>query len=533
MSTRGLRVRLGLFVFLACVLFGALILMFGSLPNLFQNTDTYTVRFTDAPGLTPGAPVRRSGVRIGEVRDITLDEEKGIVRVTLAIRRPYTIRKNDQATLVLGLLGSDAAIDFLPRPVEAGEPVDRDAVAPGAELVGMRSATVGTLLRGASEVVPSTQETLADIRKSIQRLEKLAARVEKTVPIAEETLKEYTALAKRAQSSIPQLEKTNAQAQEFLRSASGVIPEIERTAEQYRLLAQDTRAAIPEVMKTTKEIGELAKGIQNTLPSIERTVEEFRDLGAEVRKVLPTVRSGIDDLASTARTAQKLIEDLSVFWQANRDTITESLNSIKTTLVQINRLVSDENINKVTTTLTNVRSASDSFPKIAQNTTDITDQGRTTVRQLNELLKQVEKPLADFQKAMADAQKVFADAQRISKPFGDRADRLARNVDESVEKLNQTLSDVRGLMTALDRADGTFKKLLTDPSLYYNIDATVGTVLKLVPRFDRILKDFETFADKLARHPESIGLGGVVRPGSGLKNPPTPPITHPTYSPNR
>jgi hypothetical protein len=25
------------------------------------------------------------------------------------------------------------------------------------------------------------------------------------------------------------------------------------------------------------------------------------------------------------------------------------------------------------------------------------------------------------------------------------------------------------------------------------------------------------FADKVARHPESLGVGGVVRPGSGLK----------------
>jgi hypothetical protein len=44
----------------------------------------------------------------------------------------------------------------------------------------------------------------------------------------------------------------------------------------------------------------------------------------------------------------------------------------------------------------------------------------------------------------------------------------------------------------------------------------------MTPRIDRILKDFETFADKLARHPEAIGLGGVVWPGSGLKDPPTP-----------
>jgi hypothetical protein len=64
------------------------------------------------------------------------------------------------------------------------------------------------------------------------------------------------------------------------------------------------------------------------------------------------------------------------------------------------------------------------------------------------------------------------------------------------------------------------------------VDATAASVLKLLPRIDRILKDFETFADKLARHPEAIGIGGVVHPSDGLKNAPTPPITPPVYQSN-
>ena len=54
---------------------------------------------------------------------------------------------------------------------------------------------------------------------------------------------------------------------------------------------------------------------------------------------------------------------------------------------------------------------------------------------------------------------------------------------------------------------------------------------KLAARADRILKDFETFADKLARHPESLGLGGVVRPSAGLKDPPHYPVVQPYYPP--
>jgi hypothetical protein len=32
----------------------------------------------------------------------------------------------------------------------------------------------------------------------------------------------------------------------------------------------------------------------------------------------------------------------------------------------------------------------------------------------------------------------------------------------------------------------------------------------------------ETFADKLARHPELLGVRGAIRPSEGLKQPPQP-----------
>ena len=80
-------------------------------------------------------------------------------------------------------------------------------------------------------------------------------------------------------------------------------------------------------------------------------------------------------------------------------------------------------------------------------------------------------------------------------------------------------------------ADGTLQKLMSDPSLYNNIDAASCQVLKMMPQLNRILEDFGTFADKLARHPEKLGLGGAVRPSDGLKSPPTPPLPPPGLVP--
>lgn len=548
MSSRNQRIRLGIFVLFTTLLFASLIIMFGSLPTFFQRSTLYTIRFTDAPGLGAGAPVRRSGVRIGEVRDIALDEENDVVRVRIAIRPPYSIRKNDQATLITGLLGSDSSIDFMPKSVDPGEPVDRSPYQPGDEIPGVRAATVGTLLKGASEVVPTTQETLADIRKSIQRLEKLAARVEKSVPLAEDTMRAYRDLARRTQNSIPELEKTNSQAQEFLRGAREILPEIQRTAEQYRQLGKNADQALPEILKTNKEIADLARGIKEALPTAERTAEEIRDLVSDVRKMRPKFEGVLDDVGATARQATKLMEEFDVFWQSNREKVSETLTSLKRTFEQASKLISDDNINKVNATLTNLRTASDSFPKISRNAEDISEQGKTTVRRLNSSLEKLDKPLSDLPALLSDIQKFvnnanasLGDINKLTRPLGESSERITRNVDEAAQKLNDTLGDIRALMRTIDKSNGLLQKILTDPSLYNNLDAAAVMVVKMIPRFDRILKDFEIFADKLARHPESLGLGGVVRPGNGLKNPPTPPINtqpqppllHTPYSPRK
>jgi phospholipid/cholesterol/gamma-HCH transport system substrate-binding protein len=108
-------------------------------PN-FRRSTTYTVLFNEAPGVAPGTPVRRSGVRIGEVRETTLDDATGVVRVVLALDAGNTIHKNEVPTLVTSLIGTDATIDFLPKMPPEGKEVDRSPWPPGSVIRGERPA---------------------------------------------------------------------------------------------------------------------------------------------------------------------------------------------------------------------------------------------------------------------------------------------------------------------------------------------------------------------------------------------------------
>src|ERR1043165_9141647 len=114
MNDQAIRFRFGIFVLASLILLAVLIILFGGFPSYFKQTNAYTIEFNNAQGVSPGTPVRRSGVRIGEVRSVELENVTGKVRVGISVESKYTLRKGDRPTLSQGLLSNDATISFLP-----------------------------------------------------------------------------------------------------------------------------------------------------------------------------------------------------------------------------------------------------------------------------------------------------------------------------------------------------------------------------------------------------------------------------------
>ena len=233
-----MKVQIGILVLGGFLLLGTLVIMFGSIPGLFKSVNQYQVSFNDAPGISAGAPVRRSGVRIGQVSHITLDDKNGQVIVVLTIERSYKIRKYEQPTLVTGLLGNDSSIDLIPKDDDMIDP-NREEVALGTTIEGVRAANVASLLNRASDIVPSTQETLNEMSKSIQKLEKIAPKVE-------EALKEFTTTAKKIQEVVPEVKKT-------LDEYSAVARQYNRIGERVDLLIQANQDKIVKIIDVAAE----------------------------------------------------------------------------------------------------------------------------------------------------------------------------------------------------------------------------------------------------------------------------------------
>ncbi|NND90396.1 MAG: outer membrane lipid asymmetry maintenance protein MlaD [Granulosicoccus sp.] len=91
MNSRAIEVLVGLFMLL---FLGAMFVLAMKVSNLtsFTSTSGYTLvaKFENVGGLKPRAPVAASGVKVGEVSDITYDPETFEASVTLTIDNRFS-----------------------------------------------------------------------------------------------------------------------------------------------------------------------------------------------------------------------------------------------------------------------------------------------------------------------------------------------------------------------------------------------------------------------------------------------------------
>ncbi len=281
MNEQAIRFRIGIFVFGALILLAVMTTLFGGFPNYFKHADTYTIVFKDAQGIGQGTPVRRSGVRIGEVRSLQLDNVTGSVQVTVQVDEGYNIRVGDKATVVQGLLGGDTSIAFLSPPEEPQAPVT--LVPPGAVLKGYNLADAQTLVQKTSEVMPHADEAMLQVRQVFKKLDEM-------MPLLESTMKEYQEIGKAAKGTIPDLKKTN--------------DEIQVTSRQWTRVGE----RIDVILATNED--KISKAINQIDDTLRRVNMMFSDENQRyVTETLKNVRVSSDRLDGIAKNTEDFLKD--------------------------------------------------------------------------------------------------------------------------------------------------------------------------------------------------------------------------------
>jgi phospholipid/cholesterol/gamma-HCH transport system substrate-binding protein len=105
----------------------------------------------------------------------------------------------------------------------------------------------------------------------------------------------------------------------------------------------------------------------------------------------------------------------------------------------------------------------------------------------------------------------------LTKPLGERGEQMVAQVDRTIGRLDETLKQAAMFTKALNESQGTLGKLVRDPQVYNDLAQAAQNVSKLTKDLRPIVDDVRVFTDKIARHPEQLGVRGALDRRPGLK----------------
>ena len=115
-----------------------------------------------------------------------------------------------------------------------------------------------------------------------------------------------------------------------------------------------------------------------------------------------------------------------------------------------------------------------------------------------------------------------------TKPLADNSAIMASKLTKTLSNLESLTSEMNEFASTLRDEDGSLKKFVEDPALYTNLNQSASALNLLLKNSAPIMRDLRIFSDKVARHPELIGVRGAIRGSSGIKETPDAQPTVPS-----
>jgi phospholipid/cholesterol/gamma-HCH transport system substrate-binding protein len=357
MDDRIMQFRVGVVVLAVGLIAGFLILLFGHFPSLARKSYVVYIHFAQAPGVETETPVRKSGVLIGRVTKVELNNDKGDVLVTTEIYFDYAIFHDDVARIHNSLLG-DAELQIVG---SQNSSLPHTKVQPGETIEGYFS--------------PDPMQALANMQGDM--------------------------------------------------SAA----------------AQSVATAGTEVAKLSHNLNDL---IGNNRDQFNR-------------------------LLNKTETA---------------------LDSMNTSMTDLNQIIGDDQVRK------NLRDSLNELPKMLHEAQDSFAMLQNTAKLADDNLHNLEG---------------------VTRPLGDRGEQIVRSFDSAIRRLDELLGQMVQFSRSLNSTQGSLGQLLNNKELYQELLDAAQSANDLMHDAKPIVDNAKILTDKLARHPELLGVRGAVSPSSGIK----------------
>jgi len=101
---------------------------------------------------------------------------------------------------------------------------------------------------------------------------------------------------------------------------------------------------------------------------------------------------------------------------------------------------------------------------------------------------------------------------------------MTAKLDHSLGQLDSLLTELNKFSQIINTPNGTIQKFAADPQLYDNLNRSAAAMTVLLRNLEPTMADIRIFADRVARHPEILGVSGAMKGSSGVKDPAGNPV---------
>lgn len=224
-------------------------------------------------------------------------------------------------------------------------------------------------------------------------------------------------------------------------------------------------------------VGRMEEQMSLTLQSFRQTSQEWQQVGRQMNSVMQTQQGNLEDVIE--RTANALTQFTVTMKNANQ--MLEHTNSV------IGDPAQQENL-------------------------------KQTLAGLPIMVKETNDVIAVAKQAMMKVDQNLSNMQQVTKPLAKRSEIMVARLDQTLANLQAVSAELNAFSKLINQEDGSLKQLATNPDLYRNLNRSATQLSILLHNVQPIMKDLRIFSDKVARHPEILGVRGAVRGSSGIKD---------------
>lgn len=215
---------------------------------------------------------------------------------------------------------------------------------------------------------------------------------------------------------------------------------------------------------------------------------------------LVTAINSVDEtaqaLGDTVRSANRILTDNESQVKELLSNANQMVNAARETVTSANEIVGDPELKA---------RLKDALARVPQ----VVDEIRATLDETNQTIRTARENLENL--------------RGVTEPLAESGPNIVKRLDSSLTNLERVSVQLAEFSEALNRDDTTLGKLVRDPTLYQKLDRTMTNVQQLTQDLRPVISDLRVFSDKIARHPEMLGVRGAIERQAGTKGIPNLP----------